>query len=291
MPEPASIDLHLHAARATAAGSKSFYYATRFFPPELARAAHGVYWYCRTTDDMVDEATDVRQAASDLEHWESALRSALKNGKSENPVLHLFAAVAREHSIPHEYAFDLLEGMRMDLRGQRYRNFDELRVFCYRVASVVGLMMMHVIGFSGQPHGYAINLGIALQLTNILRDIGEDVRRGRVYIPLEEMEEFSYHELHLLQCVKNENFKRLMEFQCARARRFYAASQQGIPMLNREGRFAVEVAARVYAGILSRIESMDYDVFNRRAVVPASQKYWITARTMAVPMLRRYLHI
>lgn len=291
MSEPSTIGLHRQAAEATAAGSKSFYFATRFFPPELARAAHGVYWFCRTTDDMVDEATNLGQAARDLEAWDEALRSALRNGTSENGVLRLFSSVVREYSIPHEYAFDLLEGMRMDLRGQRYETFEELKVFCYRVASVVGLMMMHVIGFRGEAHQHAVDLGIALQLTNILRDIGEDARRNRVYLPAEEMQLFDYSEVLLKQSVVSEHFKRLMRFQCQRARRFYASAAPGIPMLNAEGRFAVEVAARVYEGILSRIEGMDYAVFTHRAVVPTTQKYWITARSMAVPVLRRYLHI
>lgn len=300
MPEPAGVALSGHeselytaAAEATAAGSKSFFFATRFFPPELAKAAHGVYWFCRTTDDLVDEAPDPATAARLLEEWDGRLRSALRGGTVDSPVLRLFARVAAESGIPHEYPLDLLEGMRMDLRMDmerlRYSNFDELRVFCYRVASVVGLMMMHVIGFRGQPHAQAIDLGIALQLTNILRDIGEDLGRGRIYLPLDEIHAAGYTVGQMEARVRNGNFIRLMEFQAARARRYYAAAEPGIPMLDRRGRFAVEIAARVYAGILGRIEKSGYDVFERRAVVPASQKYWITARTMAVPALRRYL--
>lgn len=281
------------AAGATAAGSKSFYFATRFFPPELARAAHGVYWFCRTTDDLVDEAASPAAAESALNDWESALRAALAGRLTEDPVLRLFARVAAGHGIPHEYPLELVEGMRMDLAmdrgGLRYQTFEDLRLFCYRVASVVGLMMMHVIGFRGEARERAIELGIALQLTNILRDIGEDLRRGRVYLPLEEMREHGYTEADLRARRRNENFVRLMEFQCARARSFYAAAEPGIALLDRRGRFAVEVAARVYAGILGRIEASGYDVFERRAVVPAAQKYWITARTLALPAVRRYL--
>lgn len=290
---PADPALFQAAAEATAVGSKSFYFATRFFPPELARAAHGVYWFCRTTDDLVDEAPDLATAQARLDEWDQRLRTTLRGGETDSPVLRLFAGVAAEYSIPHEYPLDLIEGMRMDLamdrHGTRYRNFDELRVFCYRVASVVGLMMMHVIGFRGTPHERAIELGIALQLTNILRDIGEDLRRGRIYLPLDEIDGFGYSETELRARVRNGAFVRLMEFQAARARSYYRAAEPGIPMLDRRGRFAVEVAARVYAGILSRIESSRYDVFERRAVVPAAQKYWITARTLALPAVRRYL--
>lgn len=176
----------------------------------------------------------------------------------------------------------------MDREGRRYRNFDELKLFCYRVASVVGLMMMHVIGFREDPRERAIELGIALQLTNILRDIGEDLRRGRVYLPLDEMREFGYSEAEMEARVRNEAFIRLMQYQAGRARSYYRAAQPGIALLDRRGRFAVEVAARVYAGILDRIEESGYDVFDRRAVVPAARKYWITARTLALPAMRRY---
>lgn len=286
-------DLDRAAAEATAAGSKSFYFATRFFPPELARAAHGVYWFCRTTDDMVDEIADPEAAARALDEWDTRLRAALAGRAGENPVLRLFARVVSEFGIPHEYPLELVEGMRMDLemdrQARRYRNFDELRVFCYRVASVVGLMMMHVIGFRGEPRRQAIDLGIALQLTNILRDVGEDLRRGRVYLPLDELREFGYSEAELRGRVRNANFVRLMQFQAARARSYYASAEPGIALLDRRGRFAVEVAARVYAGILGRIEASGYDVFERRAVVPAARKYWITARTMALPAVRRFL--
>jgi 15-cis-phytoene synthase len=290
---PAGGELFKAAAEATAAGSKSFYFATRFFPPELARAAHGVYWFCRTTDDLVDESADPEAAARALDEWDARLRDALAGRAVEHPALQLFSRVAAEYGIPHEYPVELIEGMRMDLamdrEGLRYQDFEQLRVFCYRVASVVGLMMMHVIGYRGEPRQQAIDLGIALQLTNILRDIGEDLQRGRVYLPLDEMREFGYSEAELRGRVRNGNFVRLMQFQAARARAYYASAEPGIAMLDRRGRFAVEVAARVYAGILGRIEASGYDVFERRAVVPAARKYWITARTLALPAVRRFL--
>lgn len=289
-PHPAKAesltDLYRDAAAATARGSKSFYFATRFFPPDLARSAHAVYWFCRTTDDMVDEAPSVDQGRSDLDQWESELRRALSGRGTNDPVLRVFAAAVERHAIPHEYPLELIEGMRMDLNGVRYDNFEQLRVFCYRVASVVGLMMMHVIGFEGDPTAYATDLGIAMQLTNILRDVGEDLRLGRVYLPAEEMRRFGYSEVALRAGIRNAQFRELMAFQVSRARAFYRSATPGIPMLDPRGRFAVEVAARVYAGILSQIERADYEVFERRAVVPAVEKYWITARTMAVPMLR-----
>ena len=284
--------LYEQAAAATATGSKSFYFATRFFPPDLARAAHAVYWFCRYTDDLVDECENVERGRQDLEHWTEALRTAYETGVcSDHPVLRTFLHTAAEYQIPLEYAFELIEGMRMDLNGTRYQTFEELRLFCYRVASVVGLMMCCVIGFeeetertSALPH--AIDLGIAMQLTNILRDIGEDLERGRVYLPLDEMAQFGYSERDLKAHLRNEPFRRLMQFQVARARSYYARGNAGIRTLNTRGRFAVKVASDVYREILARVEKPDFNVFAERAVVPPAQKYWLTARNMALPIMR-----
>ncbi len=284
--------LYEQAAAATANGSKSFYFATRFFPPDLARAAHAVYWFCRYTDDLVDECQTLDRGRRDLHAWSEALRDATQPGaRTSHPVLRTFLHTASEYRIPLQYAFELIEGMRMDLNGTRYANFEELRVFCYRVASVVGLMMCCVIGFEDPrdreralPH--AIDLGIGMQLTNILRDVGEDLARNRVYLPTEEMEQFGYSEGELRAHIRNEAFHRLMQFQVERARNYYAQGNAGIRMLNARGRFAVKVASDVYREILVRVERSGFDVFDTRAVVRPVQKYWLTARNMAIPMMR-----
>lgn len=278
------------AAAATAVGSRSFYFATRFFPPELARAAHAVYWFCRHTDDLVDEAPSVAEGAAALEAWERDFLQAWDTGRTPDPVLRIFVETARRYQIPRDYPLELMEGMRMDLRGTSYADFASLRVFCYRVASVVGLMMCHVIGFREPAPTHAIDLGIALQLTNILRDVGEDLRRGRVYLPAEDLEHFGYSLDDLRAGRINDRFLALMRFQIARAEDYYRRAEPGIALLNPEGRFAVRVAADVYHGILREIAQNGYDVFERRAVVPASRKYWITARSMAGPVARHTLN-
>lgn len=275
--------LYREAEEATARGSKSFYFATRFFPAELARSAHAVYWFCRTTDDLVDEAPNAEAGRAAIDAWEREFES----GTPRHPVLCLFRQAVRRHEIPLDYPRALIAGVRMDLTISRYERFADLEVFCYRVASVVGLMMMHVIGYSGQPQQQAIDLGIALQLTNILRDIGEDWGRGRLYLPLEELRRFEVSLDDLAAGRRTPAFRELMRFQARRARDYYARGMSGIPALHRDGRFAVEIAAKVYAGILNRIERSDYDVFRQRAVVPAREKYWITARTMAPVIARR----
>lgn len=283
------IPLFTQAARATAAGSKSFYFATRFFPRELARAAHAVYWFCRHTDDLVDEAPSLAVGQQQLDDWSGQLEAALSGAPPSHPILILFIDTVQRYQIPHEYPRDLIAGMRMDLHQTRYRTFEELRVFCYRVASVVGIMMSHVIGFRQPAPAYAIDLGIAMQLTNILRDIGEDLDRCRIYLPQEELDRFgvTIQDLHSRRIT--DAFRELMAFQVARARQYYEQSLPGIALLNPEGRFAVKIAADVYGHILHRIEDSHYDVFHRRAVVPAMTKYYLTARSMALPMARHFL--
>jgi phytoene synthase len=297
MRTPAQLaTLYQQAAAATATGSKSFYFATRFFPADLARAAHAVYWFCRYTDDLVDECDTPEHGRRDLQVWTESLRSASQRGGCcDHPVLRLFVHTAAQYEIPLEYAFELIAGMQMDLDGTRYRNFEELRLFCYRVASVVGLMMCCVIGFEDtldpvQPVPHAIDLGIAMQLTNILRDVGEDLERGRIYLPSDEMAQFGYTERDLRSHVRNEPFRHLMQFQVERARHYYAQGNAGIGMLKTRGRFAVKVASDVYREILARVEKSDFDVFEHRAVVPAAQKYWLTARHMALPAVRHSVH-
>jgi len=264
------------ARLAIARGSKTFYFATRFFPREVAEAAYAVYWFCRTTDDMVDEA----DAPPDLDAWRRRLELALQTGSSGDEILDSFAAAARRFSIPHRYAFELIDGVEMDLLRGRYETFEQLRLYCYRVASTVGLMMMHVVGYSGQPHQQAVDLGIAMQLTNILRDIGEDHRRGRLYLPLDELDSFGVTLSDLEASRRSPAFHSLMQFQVSRARHFYALGRAGLPFLHPRGRFAVDLASRLYARILNRIEASSYDVFSRRAVVSRPEKYWIAAHTL-----------
>jgi phytoene synthase len=295
LPTPADLDsldlLYREAAAKTAAGSKSFYFATRFFPPELARSAHAVYWFCRTIDDMVDEAPSASKGRKDLDEWEAAVRAVYNGGEPVNPVLKAFFDVVYRYRIPADHPLELIEGVRMDLNRVRYRTFADLRVYCYRVASTVGLMMSKVIGFreadwaeAGLPR--AVDLGIAMQLTNILRDVGFDLRLNRVYLPTDEMAQYRYTEADLRAHRINDNFRRLLDFQIRRARLMYAQAEPGIALLDPKGSFAVQVASDVYRKILTVIEQNEYDVFNRRAVVPAVQKYWMTARTIAVPAAR-----
>lgn len=292
MPTRTSQNLEAEAQAATKLGSQSFYFASRFFPTELRRRAYAIYWFCRTTDDLVDEAPTREEGERGLNAWEAELKEGLNGSAIQNPILQHFLAIARECSIPAEYPLDLIAGCRMDLDQARYATFDDLKLFCYRVASTVGLMMCHAIGFTRDTNPevakqHAVQLGVAMQLTNILRDIATDLKLGRIYLPTCDLTSFEYPESHLRDSLITPQFRELMKFQSDRARRYYDAGVAGIPMLNPEGRFAVEIAAKVYSRILDEIEAMDYNVFAHRAVVPAREKYWITAKSIASSQLAR----
>ena len=251
----------------TAAHSKSFHFSTRFLPAERRRAIRAFYAFCRTTDDLVDIPTI---HLSSLEDWRLAARRA--SATQTDPVLLAWADARERYAVPNQYAEELIDGCEMDLQVNRYESWDELRQYCYLVASTVGLISMRVIGMRGDDarlldayEPAAIDLGVALQLTNILRDVGEDLRRGRIYLPLEDLRRFDYSEDDLRAHVVDDRFRALMRFEIARAHELYERGWAGIPAIKREGRLAVAVAAEVYRGILDDIAAHDFDVFNRRA--------------------------
>ncbi len=271
-------------------GSKGFYFSTLFLPHKKRRAMWAIYNFCRSTDDMVDQdytATPAELRARLIE-WEDELRRAFAGQVRSNlPQMLAWHHAATHFKIPAHPPLELIEGVRMDLIKTRYANFEELRLYCYRVASTVGLMASEIIGYS-DPGAleYAVELGIAMQITNILRDVGEDAALGRIYLPQEDMARFGYSEEELLQGVVNQNFVELMKFQIARAREHYHRAVPGIEFLDKNCRLAITVAAHQYARILDVIERNDYDVFSRRAYVPLNQKLRTLARAWAVRRFR-----
>ncbi len=268
------------AAQATARGTRTFYLAGKLFPRPVRDASYAVYWFCRHTDDLVDEAPDPGIARRGLDAWEAELRRALAGNPTDSPILQLFAATAAAYKIPAAYPLDLIAGVRMDLERNRYETFDELKLYCYRVASTVGFMMSHVIGFRDPALEYAQRLGIALQLTNILRDVGEDLERNRIYLPRDELARFGVTEAALRAGTRDQAFRDLMDFQIARARSYYLGADPGIALLDKHGRFAVRLASDLYRHILDKIERNRYDVFRTRAVVSTARKCWLTARVL-----------
>ena len=206
-----------------------------------------------------------------MQEWRRvALQSA---PSSQNKVASAWADTRAGFRIPYRFAEQLIDGVMTDLEVDRYQTFEELAEYSYGVASTVGLMSMHIIGFKGQEAiPYAIRLGVALQMTNILRDVGEDWRRGRLYLPLEELEAFGLTEEHIEAGEVTENWREFMRFQIFRNRQLYQEAAPGIQMLDKDGRFAIAASAGLYQAILGDIERNDYDVFTRRAYIGAAGK-------------------
>lgn len=244
--------------------SRTFYMASGLLPPAKRLAARVLYAFCRITDDLVDRRQE--RAPESLETWARLTLAELP--ERNNAVALAWHVIRQRYQIPLGYAQQLIEGVALDLVQARYETFDDLVAYCYGVASTVGLMSMHIIGFSGpEAVPYAVRLGVALQLTNILRDVGEDWRKGRLYLPLEELRQFGLEEGDIERGDLTERWREFMRFQIERARRIYASALPGIQLLHPDGRFSIAAAAHLYQAILDKIEENHYDVFRRRAFV------------------------
>jgi len=253
----------------TATHSRSFHLASSLLPPDKRRAVHALYAFCRVTDNIVDCPHGDPQAA--LAAWR--IRALSPAPPADDLIATAWADTRRRYQIPHRYMQQLIEGVGRDLNQKRYATFEELTAYAYGVASTVGLMSMHIVGFSSPAAiPYAIKLGVALQITNILRDVGEDWRMGRLYLPLQELAAYELSEADMARGQVDRRWRAFMRFQIARARRLYAEAWPGIALLNQDGRFAIAAAGEFYRAILDDIEAHDYDVFSRRAHLSAWRK-------------------
>jgi phytoene synthase len=258
------------AERVTAEHSKSFYFASALLPEEKRSAVRALYAFCRTVDDIVDEACS-SESASQLEYWRSMVETA--SFSDDDLVAAAWADTLTRYHIPRHYALQLIDGVARDLVQARYQTFDELATYCYGVASTVGLMSMHIVGYkSNKAVPYAIKLGVALQMTNILRDVSEDYRNGRLYLPREELVFYGISETDIAAGRVTDNWRQFMKFQIDRTRQLYAESWAGVKMLEQEGQLAIGAASVFYQGILDEIEKNYYDVFSRRASLGALGK-------------------
>lgn len=258
------------AERVTAEHSKSFYFASALLPEEKRSAVRALYAFCRTVDDIVDEACS-SESASQLEYWRNMVDTA--SFSDDDLVAAAWADTLTRYHIPRHYALQLIDGVARDLVQARYQTFDELATYCYGVASTVGLMSMHIVGYkSNKAVPYAIKLGVALQMTNILRDVSEDYRNGRLYLPREELVFYGISETDIAAGRVTDNWRQFMKFQIDRTRQLYAESWAGVKMLEQEGRLAIGAASVFYQGILDEIEKNYYDVFSRRASLGALGK-------------------
>jgi len=246
---------------------RTFFFASHFLPPERRRAMHAAYAYCRIADDIVDRAPSVAAAARAVDAWEAELAAPA------HPVAVAFAEVRERYGVPSAPVRDLLAGVRMDLAPRRYADWDDLRSYCYRVAGTVGLIAAPILGCR-DPEALprAVDLGIAMQLTNILRDVGEDARMGRLYLPLTDLAAFGCDPEALLAGRPSGRFPDLMAFEIERARALYESARAGIPALLPAAQLAIVASAHLYGKILQRIEEQGYDVFAARAHVPTQGK-------------------
>lgn len=265
----------LNAKGITAHFAKSFYFSAQIFPREQRWATYAVYGFCRYADNIVDapRQRSPEEIYAEVDALRREVEICYRTGESEHPIMRPFAVVARRYGIPIEYPLDLLKGVTMDMEQSRYATFDELYVFCYRVASVVGLMMTCVLGASNNAaFEYAEKMGVAMQLTNILRDVQEDSEMGRIYLPSEDLQHFgvSERDIHERRCT--DAVRALIKFQVERAQGYYTEAAPGIALLTRESQFAIYAASKIYSGILRKIEERDYNPFQGRVFVPQAQK-------------------
>jgi phytoene synthase len=275
----------------TAEYAKTFYLGTLLMPKEKRKAIWAIYAWCRSTDELVDGAKAEYTTEDTLQAWERQLESVFNGQPIDNTDVALVDAI--EHFPMDIQPFrDMIAGQRMDLHRNRYQTFEELHLYCYRVAGTVGLMSNAVLGIGNRqsnvpwekespiyiPTQEAIALGIAMQLTNILRDVGEDLQRDRIYLPLEDLHAFNYSERDLLDGIVDERWAAIMQFQIKRAREYYRQAERGIRYLIPDSRLPVWASLMLYQGILDEIERNNYDVFHQRAFVSTYKK------TFALPI-------
>ena len=273
-------EAHSYCTKKAKGSGSNFYYSFLFLPRPRREAMYAVYSFCHEVDDTVDHSLPGSDPHKQLAMWRQEV-AAIYTGIPSNPVTISLAEHVRRLGIPENYLQELINGMEMDLTFTRYQTFKELYPYCYRVASMVGLICLKVFDtIDDRAKDYAINLGLAFQLTNILRDVGVDANRNRIYLPQEDFTRFGYSEKELLAKDHSPQFVELMKFQCRRARDFYRKAQAVYDSLSRRDRHslvAAEIMRVVYSRILDRIESLNYQVFGPRISLPSASRLGIAA--------------
>lgn len=273
-----SIVFMIDAAKDIAKTSKSsFYYAFNLLPEEKREAMNTVYAFCRKTDDIIDEGNETDEIKYEkLRKWRVELERAF-NGNSDYTLLNKLGRTIHKFNIPYEPFFELLKGMEMDLQNKRYLTFDDLSLYCYRVASTVGLMCIEIFGYKHKSaKEFAINLGIALQLTNILRDIKKDSLKGRIYLPQEDLEKFSYSEEDIFKQKYDERFVNLMKYEVDRAERFFENATVNLDLDDKKAMFAARAMQHIYKRLLEKIIDAEYNIYQKNIKVSSFEKVGIS---------------
>jgi phytoene synthase len=260
----------------------NFFYSFLFLPKEKREAIINVYQFCRTIDDIVDDLNKnsssglaSQSAHRELDKWRVELAN-LYAGNPSIPTTRKLQRVLEQFPMPQEYFEEMINGCEMDLYRHRYETFDDLYRYCYRVAAITGLMCIEIFTYrSAHTRDYAVNLGIALQLTNILRDLKEDADRGRVYLPQEDLRRFGYSEDDLRNQVSNDNFVELMKFECGRAHDYYRRASESLLEEDRPTLTAAITMGKIYYRLLEQIEQVNYDVFNHQIRLHRPERFLI----------------
>jgi phytoene synthase len=264
--------------KAAASGS-SFYYSFLFLPKEKRRAITALYAFCREVDDVVDECSDEHVARTTLNWWRGQV-AKIYGGKPQHPVAIALVPVVQKFNMAQEHLLEIIDGMEMDLDQPRYADFKSLQLYCYRVASVVGLLSVEIFGYSDrQTLKYAHDLGIAFQLTNIIRDVGEDARRNRIYLPMDEMKQFNVTAADILNAVESENFQKLMAFQIERAQRFYQQALAQLPDVDKKNQRTGLIMAAIYRATLEEVINSGCHVLKERVSLTPLRKLWLAWTT------------
>ena len=269
---------HDYCRRVARTRAKNFYYSFLLLSAQQRRAMCSIYAFMRYCDDLSDEPGANRAA---IERWRGEMEDALEGRFSGHPVWPAFHHTVRRFGIPHQYFEEMIEGVASDLEPRTFETFDQLYHYCYQVASVVGLTTIHIFGFdtrSALP--LAEKCGVAFQLTNILRDIREDAERGRIYLPAEDLARFEVSEDDLRNGNRSENFLRLMQFEAARARKYYDESRPLLDLIHQRSRPSLAALITIYSKLLERIQATNYDVFRRRVRLSGFEKSWIVLRSL-----------
>ena len=264
--------------KAAASGS-SFYYSFLFLPAERRRAITALYAFCREVDDVVDEGLDPQLAAIKLAWWRAEVGNMF-SGNPQHPVTKALGVLKDEFSITADRLNEIIDGMEMDLNQTRYLDWAGLERYCYRVAGVVGLLAAGIFGYrDARTLDYARHLGIAFQLTNIIRDVGEDARKNRIYLPMEDMKQFAVAAADILQSKHTPEFKRLMAFQAERARSHYRQAAAALPAGDRRAQRPGLIMAAIYRALLDEVERDGFRVLEQRTSLTPLRKFWIAWKT------------
>ncbi|MCK5074930.1 MAG: squalene/phytoene synthase family protein, partial [Calditrichia bacterium] len=240
----------------TKKSKSSFYYSFQILPAHKKAGIYSVYSFCRVTDDIVDSLEPVEKRRTELNEWENDLKTAIEKGTSENPVLDSLVKTINEFKIPTEYFFELISGAEMDLDGKIYKTFAELYQYCYKVASVVGFMSVHIFGFEDKATlKYAEKLGLAFQLTNILRDVGKDADLKRIYLPEEDLRKFAVSREEILKGEYSAKIKDLLEYQYKRADDYYKIAAELLPRADKKNMLPSEIMSKTYYKLLQKIKN------------------------------------